>query len=143
MGIRKDVARLLLGLLMLACAAPVSVLVGTATGGLEAKAQSTVIRLIKVEGNRRVEPETVRSYLQFGVGDRYDPLRVDDSLKALFATGLFSGVTRTFTDTGKRSGRQRDLPGFTESIAYSSDKGRSWTIWGSNRFHRVAPPQGH
>ena len=77
---------------MLACAAPVSVLVGTATGGLEAKAQSTVIRLIKVEGNRRVEPETVRSYLQFGVGDRYDPLRVDDSLKALFATGLFSDV---------------------------------------------------
>ena len=92
MGIRKDVARLLLGLLMLACAAPVSVLLSAATGGLEAKAQSSVIRTIRVEGNRRVEPETVRSYLQFGVGDRYDPLKVDDSLKALFATGLFSDV---------------------------------------------------
>ncbi|MCG8560865.1 MAG: outer membrane protein assembly factor BamA [Hyphomicrobiales bacterium] len=92
MGIRKDVARLLLGLLMLAWAAPVSVLLSAATGGLEAKAQSSVIRIIRVEGNRRVEPETVRSYLQFGVGDRYDPLKVDDSLKALFATGLFSDV---------------------------------------------------
>ena len=77
---------------MLAWAAPVSVLLSAATGGLEAKAQSSVIRIIRVEGNRRVEPETVRSYLQFGVGDRYDPLKVDDSLKALFATGLFSDV---------------------------------------------------
>ena len=57
-----------------------------------AVAQSTAIRAINVDGNRRVEPETVRSYLQFSVGDAYDPAKVDRSLKALFATGLFSDV---------------------------------------------------
>lgn len=35
----------------------------------------------------------------------------------------------TFTDTGMTHGRQRNLPGFTESIAYSTDKGRTWTVW--------------
>ena len=55
-------------------------------------AQSAVIREIRVSGNRRVEPETVRSYLKFSVGDQYDPSRVDGSLRALFATGLFADV---------------------------------------------------
>ena len=45
-----------------------------------------------MEGNKRVEPETVRSYLTFSSGDPYDPAKVDDSLKALFATGLFQDV---------------------------------------------------
>ena len=57
-----------------------------------AYAASAVIKDIQVEGNRRVEPETVRSYLQFAVGDAYDAYAVDQSLKALFATGLFSDV---------------------------------------------------
>jgi outer membrane protein insertion porin family len=55
-------------------------------------AQSSVIRDIRVAGNRRVEPETVRSYLRFSVGDAYDAARVDQSIKALFATGLFADV---------------------------------------------------
>lgn len=92
MGIRRDVASLLLGLVLLCGAAPLSVLISVTSGTLEARAQAVVIRDIRVEGNRRVEPETVRSYLQFGPGDRYDPIRVDESLKALFATGLFSDV---------------------------------------------------
>lgn len=56
-----------------------------------AQAQS-VIRQIAVEGNRRVEPETVRSYLRFSVGDTYSPGKVDASLRALFGTGLFADV---------------------------------------------------
>ncbi|MDX2258079.1 MAG: outer membrane protein assembly factor BamA [Hyphomicrobiaceae bacterium] len=55
-------------------------------------AAQTVVRAIEVEGNRRVEPETVRSYLQFTVGDRYDSALVDQSLRALFGTGLFADV---------------------------------------------------
>lgn len=58
-----------------------------------AYAQSAVIRSIEVVGNRRVEPETVRSYLQFSTGDNYSPSRVDASLKSLFATGLFADVS--------------------------------------------------
>ena len=52
-----------------------------------------VVREIRVEGNRRVEPETVRSYLQFSVGEAYDAGKVDRSLQALFATGLFADVS--------------------------------------------------
>lgn len=51
-----------------------------------------VIRDIRVSGNRRVEPETVRSYMQLSPGDQYDAGKVDRSLKALFATGLFADV---------------------------------------------------
>ena len=58
----------------------------------KAKAQSGVVRAIVVKGNRRVEPETVKSYLTFGVGDVYSPFQVDESLQALFDTGLFGDV---------------------------------------------------
>ena len=57
-----------------------------------AAAQDGRIRDIQVSGNRRVEPETVRSYLKFTVGDAYDAGKVDQSLRALFATGLFADV---------------------------------------------------
>ena len=49
-------------------------------------------KIIRVEGSKRVEPETVRSYLTFSTGDAYDPAQIDESLKALFATGLFQDV---------------------------------------------------
>jgi outer membrane protein insertion porin family len=58
----------------------------------EVLAQAGAIREIRVVGNRRVEPETVRSYLQFTVGDPYDAGKVDGSLRALFGTGLFADV---------------------------------------------------
>src|SRR5262245_62037492 len=57
-----------------------------------AEAQSGAIKSIRVEGNKRVEVETVRTYLRFNVGDPYDPAKVDQSIKQLFATGLFSDV---------------------------------------------------
>jgi outer membrane protein insertion porin family len=57
-----------------------------------AHAQSGAIKSIRVVGNKRVEPETVRTYLRFNVGDAYDPAKVDQSIKSLFSTGLFSDV---------------------------------------------------
>src|SRR5215470_15147864 len=57
-----------------------------------ADAQSGAIREIRVVGNRRVEPETVRTYLKFNPGDPYDAGKIDQSIRALFATGLFSDV---------------------------------------------------
>jgi len=62
-----------------------------ATGAVSAVQAQTISRII-VEGNRRVEPETVRAYLQVAPGDPFDPARIDESLKALFQTGLFSDV---------------------------------------------------
>lgn len=55
-------------------------------------AQGVIVREIQVVGNRRVEAETVRSYLHFAVGDPYDPGKADSSILALFATGLFADV---------------------------------------------------
>lgn len=55
---------------------------------LPAEAQGGAVREIRVDGNRRVEPETVRTYLKFNVGDAYDAGKVDQSIRALFATGL-------------------------------------------------------
>jgi outer membrane protein insertion porin family len=51
------------------------------------------IQEIRIEGTQRVEPETVRSYLLVQPGDTFDSERIDRSLKALFATGLFADVT--------------------------------------------------
>ncbi len=51
-----------------------------------------VVRDIRVVGNKRIEPETVRSYLTFTPGQRYDSFKADESLRALFATGLFQDV---------------------------------------------------
>lgn len=77
--------------LALAFVSPV-IAMGDATWSGAAFAQG-VIKNIEVVGSRRVEPETVRSYLQFNVGDSYSAAKVDASIKALFATGLFADVS--------------------------------------------------
>jgi len=56
-------------------------------------ATNDVISSIVVEGNQRIEAETVRSYMVFKQGDVYDDEKVDQSLKTLFGTGLFADVT--------------------------------------------------
>ncbi len=47
---------------------------------------------IVVEGNRRVEASTIRSYFKPGPGGRLGPTEIDDAYKALVATGLFQDV---------------------------------------------------
>ena len=47
---------------------------------------------IVVQGNRRVEAETIRSYFRPGPGGRLGAGEIDEGLKALYATGLFSDV---------------------------------------------------
>jgi len=47
---------------------------------------------IAVEGNRRVEVETIRSYFRPGPGGRLGQAQIDDGLKALIETGLFQDV---------------------------------------------------
>jgi outer membrane protein insertion porin family len=47
---------------------------------------------IQVEGNRRVELETIRSYFKPGPAGRLDQAQIDDGLKALIETGLFQDV---------------------------------------------------
>jgi outer membrane protein insertion porin family len=54
-----------------------------------AAAQSAAI---VVEGNRRVEAETIRSYFRANPGERLDAAKIDEGLKGLYATGLFQDV---------------------------------------------------
>jgi outer membrane protein insertion porin family len=55
--------------------------------------QSGVIQEIRVEGNQRIEAATVRSYMAVAPGEPFDPAKLDQSLKNLFATGLFDDVS--------------------------------------------------
>ena len=65
-----------------------------------AEAQSAVVREIRVEGNRRLEADTVRSNMKLTVGQPYDDAKADESIRALFSTGLFSDVKINRTSTG-------------------------------------------
>ena len=51
---------------------------------------------IVVQGNRRVESDTIRSYFSLKPGERLDAAKVDEGVKALFATGLFQDVQPSF-----------------------------------------------
>jgi outer membrane protein insertion porin family len=55
-------------------------------------AVAQTVSSIQVEGNRRVEVETIRSYFKPGPGGRLDQGKIDDGLKALIETGLFQDV---------------------------------------------------
>jgi len=50
---------------------------------------------IVVEGNRRVEADTVRSYFKLAPGEHLDAGKIDAALKALYGTGLFQDVRIT------------------------------------------------
>jgi outer membrane protein insertion porin family len=91
--VRSWLARGLFAALLAAGAVVLSLGMSASLGELSAYAQSAgAVTAIRVEGNKRVEPETVRTYLTFNVGDPYDLAKIDESLKALFATGLFQDV---------------------------------------------------
>jgi outer membrane protein insertion porin family len=57
-----------------------------------AEQSGVAISRIVVEGNQRIEPATITSYMLVRPGDTFDPERIDLSLKTLFATGLFADV---------------------------------------------------
>jgi len=56
-------------------------------------APSMAAETITVEGNRRIDAETVRSYFHAAADGSYDAAARDDALKALVATNLFDKVT--------------------------------------------------
>lgn len=73
--------------------AVVLLIIGVSAQGAMAQSGSDVISEIRVEGNQRIEADTVRSYMGLAPGEAYDPARADQALKALFATGLFADVS--------------------------------------------------
>src|SRR5580692_3587574 len=79
---------LLAALVMLT--APVAATLAVGLVSSPAAAQS--VDSIQVEGNRRVEASTIRSYFKPGPGGKLDQGRIDDGLKGLIETGLFQDV---------------------------------------------------
>ena len=56
------------------------------------QADGPAVQRINVEGNQRIEESTVLSYMVLKEGQVYSQAQVDQSLKTLFATGLFADV---------------------------------------------------
>ena len=61
-------------------------------GGLGSLAQAAVVNSIEVEGNQRVDADTIRAYVLVQPGVDFSAQDEDESLKALFETGLFADV---------------------------------------------------
>ncbi|PWK69792.1 outer membrane protein assembly factor BamA [Aminobacter sp. AP02] len=55
-------------------------------------AQAAVVNRIEVRGNQRVDADTVRNYITIKPGKSFSNTDIDDAVKALFGSGLFSDV---------------------------------------------------
>ena len=55
-------------------------------------AEAAVVSRVEVSGNQRVDAETIRNYISIKPGKAFSSADVDDAVKALFGTGLFSDV---------------------------------------------------
>ncbi len=60
--------------------------------GARAQSNAPIINAIRIEGNQRIEAETIRSYMPIAVGDTINAEKMNRALKSLFATGLFADV---------------------------------------------------
>lgn len=59
---------------------------------LSSVSHAAPVQAIKIEGNQRVESETILSYVPIKVGDEVEQNKLDHALKELFATGYFADV---------------------------------------------------
>jgi outer membrane protein insertion porin family len=78
--------------LAMAAAGVLAAVLGPASAQDQQSGRNDVIAAIRVEGNQRIEDATVISYMKVVAGDRFDPERINESLKSLFETGLFADV---------------------------------------------------
>lgn len=62
------------------------------TGSWTVSAIAQTVNQVVVKGNSRVDAETVRAYITIKQGQRADDFSIDESLKALYGTGLFKDV---------------------------------------------------
>ena len=98
-GARHPICLLLVGtvlsgpLLGDAALAQVAPVVAPAVPENIAPSTSGIVRAIVIKGTERLETDTVRSYIELNVGDRYDRDRLDKALKELYASELFADAT--------------------------------------------------
>ena len=115
---RRLCSALLVGTILGGLAAPAAAQTAPATGPAEQAQPATAaqlpgsgtIRSIAVTGNQRLEPETVISYMSLRVGEAYTRERLDQALRDLYATELFSDVQILGGDTGNLTIQVRENP---------------------------------
>ncbi len=96
---RRTARRLTLVLLASTAVAPAALaqtsplLSDTGTFSTPVPNTSGTVRAIIIKGTERLEPETVRSYIDLDVGDTYDRDRLDKALKEIYASELFADAT--------------------------------------------------
>jgi outer membrane protein insertion porin family len=61
-------------------------------GGKSSYALGKVISEVVINGNQRVEKETIESYMDLHAGDPFDQDKINSSLKTMFETGLFGDI---------------------------------------------------
>src|SRR5262249_61554788 len=96
------------------------------TGSAYAQTVSSIV----VEGNRRVEANTIRSYFKAGPDGRIGAFQIDEAYKALLATGLFEDV-RIQTVGGRIVVRGAENPvinriAFERNSRVKDDQVESW-----------------
>jgi outer membrane protein insertion porin family len=69
-----------------------------------------IIRSITVQGNQRLEPETILSYTTLRPGEPFDRGRIDQALRELYATELFADVQIGGVETGDIVVQVRENP---------------------------------
>jgi outer membrane protein insertion porin family len=95
---------------------------------------------IRIEGLQRISEGTVYNYLPVNIGDRLDERRVDEALRALYATGFFRDVEvrrdggtlviavlerpsiEAFTITGNKDIKSEDLEKSLRNVGLSRGK---------------------
>src|SRR5216683_6837393 len=88
----KLTRRLIRGL-GVACLLLGGILLGAGVVSLTARpAFAQTVNSIVVQGNQRVEADTIRSYFKPGPNGRLDAYQIDEGVKALYATGLFQVI---------------------------------------------------
>ncbi len=63
------------------------------------QANNHIINQIEVIGNNRIDDETVINYSEILLGDLYNEIQVDNSLKNLYETELFSNVEIKYSNS--------------------------------------------
>lgn len=94
---------------------------GTFIGAVfSGEASAAVVNRIEVRGNSRMDADTIMTYLTIQPGQQFNNQDIDDSVKALFATGLFTDVA--ISQSGSTLIVEVDESGIVNAVFFEGNK---------------------
>jgi outer membrane protein insertion porin family len=84
------------------------------------EASAAVVNRIEVRGNARMDADTIITYLTIQPGQQFNSQDIDDSVKALFATGLFTDVA--ISQSGSTLIVEVDESGIVNAVFFEGNK---------------------